>query len=114
MFGAEPKVGISTSSLPSKLLKDIEDEDDLRRLIDGKNIDGQKNKDIDAYEDTDEGKDKNEDEDRNGDDDIQNILEARSKAAQSLKKQAKKMKATSHKSHPPAKVGDTLSYLLLM
>ena len=112
MFGAEPKVGISTSSLPSELLKDIEDEDDLRRLIDGKNIDGQKNKDIDGYEDTDEGKDKNEDEDRNGDDDmdetLQNILEARSKAAQSLEKQAKKMKATSHKSHPPAKVGDNI------
>ena len=84
MFGAESKVGISTSSLPSELLKDIEDEDDLRRLIDGKIIDGQKNKDIDGYEDTDERKDKNEDEDRNGDDDmdetLQNILEARSKA----------------------------------
>ncbi|CAH2009348.1 unnamed protein product [Acanthoscelides obtectus] len=38
----------------------------------------------------------------------QNILEARSKAAQSLEKQAKKMKATSHKVHPPAKVGDNI------
>ena len=67
---------------------------------------------IDGYEDTVEGKGKNEDEDRNGDDDmdetLQNILKARLQAAQSLEKQAKKMKATSHKSHPPAKVGDNI------
>ncbi|CAH1102021.1 unnamed protein product [Psylliodes chrysocephalus] len=38
----------------------------------------------------------------------QNVLEARSKAAQSLEKQAKKMKATSHKLYQPAKVGDNI------
>ncbi|CAH1983819.1 unnamed protein product [Acanthoscelides obtectus] len=38
----------------------------------------------------------------------QNILEARSKAAQSLEKQAKKMKEASHKVHPPAKVEDNI------
>ncbi|CAH1976111.1 unnamed protein product [Acanthoscelides obtectus] len=38
----------------------------------------------------------------------QNILEARSKVVQSLEKQAKKMKAISHKVHPPAKVGDNI------
>ncbi|CAH1108334.1 unnamed protein product [Psylliodes chrysocephalus] len=56
--------------------------------------------------------DRNKDEDRSGDDDMdetsQTILEARLKAAQSLEKQAKKIKATSHKSHLPAKVGDNI------
>ncbi|XP_050316173.1 uncharacterized protein LOC126750568 [Anthonomus grandis grandis] len=96
MFGAELKVGLSTTSLPSELLKDIADEDDLRKLFDEHENEGS-----DGYED------KDGDEDRSGDDDDMDGTSQKN-AAQSLEKQAKKMKATSQKSHLPAKVGDNI------
>lgn len=104
MFGAEPRVGLSTTSIPSELLKDIEDEEDLRNLVEEREKDGLEHKD--ANEDADGYEDRNENELTEN---SEHILEARTKAAHNLEKQAKKMKAISDKSHPPAKLGDNIT-----
>ncbi|XP_049886470.1 KRAB-A domain-containing protein 2-like [Pectinophora gossypiella] len=93
LFGIEPRVGLSTSSLPQDILKDIQDEDDLRQVI----------------EDDSEC---NQSEDGDGgvvEIDTQNIKDARRSAAENLEKQAKRMKASSDKSHPPANIGDNVT-----
>ncbi|KAJ8930062.1 hypothetical protein NQ314_017185 [Rhamnusium bicolor] len=33
MFGVEPRVGLTTSSLPSEVIKKLNDEDDLQKAI---------------------------------------------------------------------------------
>ena len=37
MFGIEPGVGIISSALPSDVLRNVEDEEDLQRVIDDMN-----------------------------------------------------------------------------
>lgn len=102
MFGIEPRVGLSTTSLPPELINDIQDEDDLQKLIED---DFTKNK---TNDDNDLGNNNNNDDDESSTVD-NNIQKARQTAAENLEKQAKKMKAASDKSHPPAKVGDNVT-----
>jgi hypothetical protein len=33
MFGIEPRIGLTTSALPSTVIKDIQDEDELQKVI---------------------------------------------------------------------------------
>lgn len=104
LFGMEPRVGLSTSSLPQEIINDIQDEDDLRQAID---VDC----DINLTEHSDDNDKEisnhdNQDEVLSCENDIQ---KARKTAAESLVKQAKKMKATSDRSHPPANIGDNVT-----
>lgn len=93
LFGIEPRVGLSTSSLPQEIINDIQDEDDLRKAIED---------------------DCNSDQNEDGNDnvvhiDTLDIQIARQTAAENLERQAKKMKASSDKSHPPANIGDNVT-----
>ncbi|CAG5027459.1 unnamed protein product [Parnassius apollo] len=89
LFGIEPRVELSSSSLPQEIINDIRDEDDLKIIEDDSN-----------GADNDGGVVKM---------DTQNIQVARKTAAENLEKQAKKMKASSDKSYPPAKIGDNIT-----
>ncbi|XP_023312526.1 KRAB-A domain-containing protein 2-like [Anoplophora glabripennis] len=95
-FMKNPAFHSGIKQSPYKALFGIEprDEDDLRKVIeDNSNC--------------------NQNEDGNGgvmEIDTQNIQEARKAAAENLEKQAKKIKASSDKSHPPAYIGDILLY----
>ncbi|XP_074032143.1 KRAB-A domain-containing protein 2-like [Leptinotarsa decemlineata] len=74
LFGIEPRVGLSTSSLPQEIINDLQDEDDLRKVI---------------------KHDSNSNHSEDGDGgvveiDTQNIKDARITAAKNLKKTSKK------------------------
>ncbi|XP_023014462.2 uncharacterized protein [Leptinotarsa decemlineata] len=93
LFGIEPRVGLSTSSLLQEIINDLQDKDDLRKVIE-------------------DDSNSNHSEDGDGgvvEIDTQNIKDARITAAKNLKKQAKKMKAFFDKSHSPANIGDNVT-----
>lgn len=104
LFGMEPRVGLSTSSLPQEIINDIQDEDDLRQAIDDDcNFNPTEHSDDNDKEVSNQD---NQDEVPSCENDIQ---KARKTAAESLVKQAKKMKATSDSSYPPANIGDNVT-----
>lgn len=101
LFGIEPRVGLSTSSLPQEIINDIQDEDDLRKVIeDDGNVNLREDSDDNVAEVSNQEKVSSSEND---------IHKARTTAAENLVKQAKKMKATSDKSHPPANIGDNVT-----
>lgn len=101
LFRMEPRVGHSSSSLPQEIINDIQDEEDLRNVIED-------DCNINLTEDSDDNDEEvsNQDEVSSRENDIR---KARKTAAESLVKQAKKMKATSDRSHPPANIGDNVT-----
>jgi hypothetical protein len=91
MFGIEPRVGL-TSTLPSEVIQNIEDENELEEVI----------VQINASQKQIE----------NGDKEVEvlagtslHISSARNKAHENLKKQTKRMQIISDATHPPADVG---------
>ncbi|KAJ8952558.1 hypothetical protein NQ318_006923 [Aromia moschata] len=80
LFGIEPRVGLSTSSLPQEIINNIQDEDDLKNDC---NVNLTENSDDNAEDNADK------DEGSSAGNDIQ---KARKTAAENLIKQAKKMK----------------------
>lgn len=100
LFGIEPKVGLSNSSLPQDIINDIQDEDDLRKVIeDDRNANLTEDSDDNVAEVTNQEKVSSSEND---------IHKARTTAAENLVKQAKKIKA-SDKSHLPANIGDNVT-----
>lgn len=97
MFGIEPRAGLSTSSLPSDVLKDIQDEEDLLKVL------------LDSSEDENEGSENNSDVNNSPVPVEGGIQAARIIARQNLEIQAKKMKIASEKSHPEAEIGDNVT-----
>ncbi|XP_023212590.1 KRAB-A domain-containing protein 2-like, partial [Centruroides sculpturatus] len=102
MFGVKPRVGLSTTSLPPEIIKDIQDEDDVQKLIET----DLNHRHTNDHNNSGDDSDCNDIETSKIGDDIQ---KARQTAAENLQKQAKKMKSASDKSHPPAKVGDNVT-----
>ncbi|KAJ8714361.1 hypothetical protein PYW07_002586 [Mythimna separata] len=101
LFGIEPRVGLSTSSLPQEIINDIQDEDNLRKVIeDDRNVNLTEDSDDNFAEVSNQEKVSSSEND---------IHKARTTAAENLVKQAKKMKATSDKSQPPANIGDNVT-----
>lgn len=93
MFGIEPRVGLTTTSLPVELLTVIQDEDDLQNILEYEN---------ELPENTLKAE-------GNCSSVSKDIQKARRMATENLEKQANKMKNTSDKSHPPAKIGDNIT-----
>lgn len=101
LFGIEPRVGLSTSTLPQEIINDIQDEDDLRKVIeDDRNVNLTEDSDDNVAEVSNQEKVSSSEND---------IHKARTTAAENLVKQAIKMKATSDKSHAPANIGDNVT-----
>lgn len=92
LFGIEPRVGLSTTSLPQEIINNIQDEDDLRKVLEDCDSDLNEDGDGEVVEI-----------------DTLDIQNARRMAAENLEKQAKKMKVSSDKSHLPANVGDNVT-----
>ena len=89
-------MGLSTSSLPSEVLPEIYDEEDLE-LFQNKDMDEQQNCALDPVNSA-----------------VTNdISSARKLAKETLQKQAEKMKITSDKLHAPAKIGDNVAIPIL-
>lgn len=97
MFGIEPRVGLSTSSLPSDVLKDIQNEEDLRKVL------------FDSSEDEDEALENSPDANNSPISAEESIQAARNVARQNLEIQAKRMKMATEKSQPEAEVGDNVT-----
>ena len=91
MFHIEPRIGLSTSILPSELIQNIQDENNFRKLSEDRNKD--------EFLDDEEVDDTNSSV-------MNNIQKARRTATEILEKHAKKMKAISDKSYMPVKIGD--------
>ncbi|XP_045456891.1 uncharacterized protein LOC123666917 [Melitaea cinxia] len=101
LFGIEPRVGLSTSSLLQEIINDIQDEDDLRKVRkDDRNVNLTEDRNDNVVEVSNREKVSSSEND---------IHKARTTAAKNLVKHAKKMKATSDKSHPPANIGDNVT-----
>lgn len=90
MFGIEPRVGLKTTSLPAELIENIDDEEDLLKLV----KEQVKNK---------------EDENLNNEVIGEHIETARKRAQENLEKQAKRMKSFSDTLHQPANIGDNVT-----
>lgn len=129
MFGIEPRVGLTTSSLPIDVISSLEKEEDLEEVIAaaGSNV-------VETYNEDSDSENDNQGRaaelsctpkqcskcsailEANVDRDCclnctteDNIRSARSVASQSLIDQAKKMKSLTDKTHPPANVGDNVT-----
>ncbi|XP_043462827.1 KRAB-A domain-containing protein 2-like [Leptopilina heterotoma] len=96
MFGTDPKVGLSTSKLPSDIIKKIRTEDDLQDVLKSNDID--ENDDASGSSSSDDSIDRRQEE----------IMSARQEAAEGLERQAKKMKTVSDKHHEAIEVGDNI------
>ncbi|XP_046677250.1 KRAB-A domain-containing protein 2-like [Homalodisca vitripennis] len=101
MFGMDPRVGLSTSSLPSEIVRDINDEEDLKKVINNNLTPASETAD-DILMEEDENMVQTHTSTEN------KIKNSRKTAAEGLRKQAKKMKSHSDKSHPPANIGDNV------
>ncbi|XP_045451043.1 KRAB-A domain-containing protein 2-like [Melitaea cinxia] len=100
-WSEEPRVGLSTSPLPQEIINDIQDEDDLRKVIkDDRNVNLTEDRNDNVVEVSNREKVSSSEND---------IHKARTTAAENLVKHAKKMKATSDKSHPPANIEDNVT-----
>lgn len=95
MFGIEPRVGLSTSSLPSEIIAKIADEEDLQKVIQEINSENYQQHISAAVEDAAFKED-------------HQTVAARKQAYENLKKQAKKMKLVSDSLHPPVEKGDNV------
>ncbi|XP_043485342.1 KRAB-A domain-containing protein 2-like [Leptopilina heterotoma] len=96
MFGTDPKVGLSTSKLPSDVIKKIRTEDDLQDVLKSNDVD--ENDDASGSSSSDDSIDRRQEE----------IMSARQEAAERLERQAKKMKTVSDKHHEAIEVGDNI------
>jgi hypothetical protein len=92
MFGIEPRVGLTTSTLPSEVVQNIEDEDELEEVIEQ----------INALQEQIEN---SEEEEEMVAGTSLHISSARKEAHENMKKQAKRMKIISDATHPPVDVG---------
>ncbi|XP_031332774.1 KRAB-A domain-containing protein 2-like [Photinus pyralis] len=101
MFGMDPRVGLSTSSLPSEIFKDINDEEDLTKVINNNLTPASETADDILMEEDENMVQAHTSTDNQ-------IKHSRKTAAEGLRKQAKKMKSHSDKSHPPANIGDNV------
>ncbi|XP_045450426.1 uncharacterized protein LOC123659217 [Melitaea cinxia] len=100
-WSEEPRVGLSTSPLPQEIINDIQDEDDLRKVIkDDRNVNLTEDRNDNVVEVSNREKVSSSEND---------IHKARTTAGENLVKHAKKMKATSDKSHPPANIEDNVT-----
>lgn len=128
MFGIEPRVGLTTSSLPPDLISSLEREEDLEKVVNDVTTMREETQREDSNSEGDIAEnDPEEDQERfcnkcvailppNVDRDFclnckteDNIKAVRSEASQSLIHQAKKMKSYSDKTHPPANVDDNVT-----
>ncbi|XP_055932280.1 KRAB-A domain-containing protein 2-like [Argiope bruennichi] len=86
MFGIEPRVGMTTSTLPSDIIKTIEDEDELQKMFE----------DMNAEQETEQA--------RSGEHILANkstnISLIREETKENLIKQVKRMKKISNATHP--------------
>jgi hypothetical protein len=94
MFGIEPSVGLTTSALPSSVIKNIHDEDELQNVIE----------EVKAKEEQNETEDE-EDVEETLAGTQSNISSARKEAHENLQKQDKRMKLISDATHPAVDVG---------
>ncbi|XP_039312990.1 KRAB-A domain-containing protein 2-like [Solenopsis invicta] len=97
MFGIEPRVGLTTSSLPSDMITNIHDENDLQNIIEQMNTE---------HEETEIVEEVQEDEAEAMLTTISsNISLARKEAKENLEKQAKRMQLISDATHSPVDIG---------
>jgi hypothetical protein len=101
MFGIEPRVGLTTSALPSAVIKNIHDEDELQKVIEQ----------VNAKEEQNETEDKEDAEETLGGTQS-NISSARKEAHENLQKQANRMKLISYAALPPVDVGGNVIILI--
>lgn len=95
MFDIEPRVGLTTSNLPSEVIETLNDEDDLQKVLRQLNLEeNSKPASSGTEEATSNGECK--------------ILLARKEAHESLEKQARRMKLVSDALHPPVEKGDNI------
>ncbi|XP_039303442.1 KRAB-A domain-containing protein 2-like [Solenopsis invicta] len=97
MFGIEPRVGLTTSSLPSDMITNIHDENDLQNIIEQMNTE---------HEETEIVEEVQEDEAEAMLTTISsNISLARKEAKENLEKQTKRMQLISDATHSPVDIG---------
>lgn len=108
MFGIEPRVGLKTTSLPAESIENINDEEDLLKLVEQEvtNQEDENTNNQVIYENDDTEENENHDTDSPTSEHIEN---ARKRAQENLQKQAKRMKLFSDKLHKPANVGDNVT-----
>jgi hypothetical protein len=92
MFGIEPRVELRTSTLPSEVVQNIEDEDEFEVVIEQINAQQEQIENCEEEEEVVAGTS------------LQNSS-ARNEAHENLNKQAKRMKIISDATHPPFDVG---------
>jgi hypothetical protein len=92
MFGIEPRVGMTTSTLPSEVVQNIEDEDELEEVIEQINAQQEQTENGEEEEEVVAGT-------------SLRVYSARKEAHENLNKQAKRMKMISDAKHPPVDVG---------
>lgn len=123
MFGFIPRIGLSSSKLPSEIIKNIQTEDDLHDVLGENQNTGERIRGADKEQVIHQDKDLQEKDDEMGvtegtiqisnssaeDSNLENIVLARKRAAEGLKKQAKKMKSTSDKNHPEVGIEDNVT-----
>ncbi|XP_043464212.1 uncharacterized protein LOC122503410 [Leptopilina heterotoma] len=131
MFGFDPKVGLSTTKLPSEVVQNIQTEDDLRSVlgnngsyedttqqsifnVEDSNDSPKENQPLASnVEDLNNSRQENQPSASNVEDlnnsRQENIFSARKRAAEGLELQAKRMKISSDKSHRPVEVGDNVT-----
>jgi hypothetical protein len=101
MFGTEPKVGLATSTLPSKGIQNIEHKDELEVI-----------KQINAEQEQIENGDEEEEEEKMLACTFLHISSARKEAHKILNKKAKRIKVISDATHPPVDVGSNIILLI--
>jgi hypothetical protein len=92
MFGMEPRVGLTTPTLPSEVVQDMEDVDELEEVIEQINTQQEQIENCEEEEEVVAGT-------------SLHISSARKEAHEILNKQAKRMKIISDATHPPVDVG---------
>ncbi|GBM70391.1 hypothetical protein AVEN_226387-1 [Araneus ventricosus] len=92
MFGIEPTVGLTTSTLPSNIIKNIQDEDELQKIFEDMNAEEQETEQTQSGEYMLASK-------------STNIFLIRKEAKENLIKQAKRMKNISAATHPEVDIG---------
>jgi hypothetical protein len=97
MFSIEPRVGLTTSTLPSKVVQNIEDGDELEGVVER----------INAQREQTENGDEEDEEVLAGT--SLHISSARKEAHENLNKQAKRMKMVSDATHSPVDVGGNVT-----